>query len=168
MEYKKYENIKEPFIELLCGISNSGKSTYVINQYPNGFDGLVLSRDKLVLEYGIGTTYNECWSSLTKDLHKDIDDKLNSQYQTALKSNINIIVDMTNLTIDRRSLWLSNIPNYYTKKIRFFTTTLKTIKERNSMQAENKFIPENVLEDMVGRFQYPGVDEADELITEHT
>ncbi len=168
MEYKQYKNIKEPFIELLCGISNSGKSTYVMDQYPNGFDGLVLSRDNLVLEYGIGTTYNECWSSLTKNLHKDIDDKLNLQYQTALNKNNNIIVDMTNLTIDRRNLWLSNLPNNYTRKIRFFTTTLDTIKERNRLQAKNKFIPEDVLEDMARRFQHPEVDETDELITEKT
>jgi predicted kinase len=168
MEYKQYKNKKEPFIELLCGISNSGKSTYVIEQYPNGFDGLVLSRDNLVLKYGIGATYNECWSSLTKDLHKDIDDKLNLQYQTALNQNNNIIVDMTNLTIDRRNLWLSKLPNSYIRKIRFFTTTLDIIKKRNRLQAKNKFIPENVLEDMARRFQYPKEDEIDELITEKT
>lgn len=168
MEYKQYKNIKEPFIELLCGISNSGKSTYVMDQYPNGFDGLVLSRDNLVLEYGIGKTYNECWSSLTKDLHQDIDDKLNLEYHTALNQKNNIIVDMTNLTMDRRNLWLSSLPDNYTKKIRLFTTTLDTIKERNRLQAKNKFIPEDVLEDMARRFQYPQVDEADELITENT
>jgi predicted kinase len=168
MEYKQYDNIKEPFIELLCGISNSGKSTYVMNQYPNGFDGLVLSRDNLVLKYGIGTTYNECWGSLTKDLHKDIDDKLNLLYQTALNNNNNIIVDMTNLTMDRRNLWLSNLPNNYIRKIRLFTTTLDIIKKRNRLQSKNKFIPEDVLEDMARRFQHPEVDESDELITEKT
>jgi len=139
-----------------------------MDQYPNGFDGLVLSRDNLVLEYGIGTTYNECWSSLTKDLHKDIDDKVNLQYHTALKKSNNIIVDMTNLTIDRRNLWLSNLPDNYTKNIRLFTTTIDTIKERNRLQAKNKFIPEDVLEDMARRFQYPETDEVDELIIETT
>ena len=168
MEYKQYKNKKEPFIELLCGISNSGKSTYIMNQYQNRFDGLVLSRDNLVLEYGIGTTYNGCWSSLTKDLHKDIDDKLNLQYKTALNKNNNIIVDMTNLTIDRRDLWLSNLPKNYTRKTRFFITTLNIIKERNRLQAKNKFIPEDVLEDMARRFQHPRINEADELITENT
>ncbi len=168
MEYKQYKSIKEPFIELLCGISNSGKSTYVMDQYPNGFDGLILSRDSLVFEYGMGTTYNECWSSLTKDLHKDLDDKLDLQYQTALNQNNNIIIDMTNLTIDRRNLWLSNLPNNYTKKIRLFITTLDIIKNRNRLQAQNKFIPEDVLEEMDKRFQHPEVDEADELIIEKT
>lgn len=168
MKYKQYKNIKEPFIELLCGISNSGKSTYVMNQYPDGFNGLVLSRDNLVLEYGIGTTYNECWSSLMKDLHKEIDDMLNLQYKTALNKNNNIIVDMTNLSIDRRNLWLSSLPNNYTRKIRLFTTSLDTIKVRNRLQAKNKFIPEDVLEDMDRRFQYPEADEFDELIIENT
>lgn len=168
MQYKQYNNMKEPFIELLCGISNSGKSTYVINQYPNGFDGLVLSRDNLVLQYGTGLTYNECWSSLTAELHKDIDSKLDSQYRTALDNNQNIIVDMTNLTRERRNLWLSCLPENYTRKIRLFITTIDIIKERNILQAKNKFIPENILEDMNKRFQHPDVDESDELITENT
>ena len=168
MEYKQYKNLTEPFIELLCGISNSGKSTYVKDQFPNGFNGLVLSRDSLVLEYGTGSTYNECWISLTKDLHKQIDDKLHIQYKKALDNNKNIIVDMTNLTKDRRNLWLKHLPDKYIKNIRLFTTSLDVIKKRNMAQAENKFIPENVLDDMSKRFQSPELNEFNELIIENT
>lgn len=166
--YKKFSLLDEPYIELLCGVSNSGKSTYVQKEYPFGFNGLVLSRDNLVIKYGSGNNYNESWNSLTDQDHRNIDIELKKQYDFALQKNKNIIVDMTNLTIERRALWLNKLPGYYIRRIRLFLTSFDEIKKRNKAQAKEKFIPEYVLESMLERFQYPKKKEFDELILENS
>jgi predicted kinase len=168
MPYKKYKNTSEPFVELLCGISNSGKSTYIIKRYPNGFNGVILSRDDLVMEYGYGTNYNECWKSLPKEVHKIIDKKLNEKFIFAIQCHSNIIIDMVNLTERVRATWLNNLPKIYTRKIRVFMTPLNIIKKRNYLQGNEKFIPENVLDEMYNRFQLPKTYEYDEIILEHS
>lgn len=43
------KNDLQPYIELLCGISHSGKTTFVKDRYSEGFDGVVLTRDTLVM-----------------------------------------------------------------------------------------------------------------------
>jgi len=161
MQYKKHT---EPFVELLCGISNSGKSTYVRTQYSEGFEGLILSRDDLVMKYGYGYSYNECWKSLTPELHQIIDYKLDEQFIEALSSRSNIIIDMVNLTKRKRAHWLKKIPNGYLRRIIVFHTPLNIIKERNILQRNEKYIPDNTLVSMHNRFQYPNLDECDEII----
>jgi len=158
------ENDLQPYIELLCGISHSGKTTFVEDRYTEGFDGVVLSRDKLVMKYGKGSTYNECWDSLTKALQRMIDSELEEQYDRAVELRLNVVIDLMNLTKRQRSRWLLDLPECYVKRARVFKVPVNIIKKRNSLLFDEKFIPEDKLRDMLNRFEVPRIGEFDEVL----
>lgn len=161
MEENKSEH---PFIELLCGVSHSGKSTFVKSMYGQRFKGIVLSRDDLVMKYGKGLTYNECWNSLTKDLHRMIDDELEEKFDEAVELSVNIVMDLMNLTKRQRTRWLVDLPIKYKKRARVFEVPFHTILERNDLLLSKKHIPNDRLRDMLNRFEIPTLGEFDEVI----
>ncbi len=158
------KNDLQPYIELLCGISHSGKTTFVKDRYTEGFDGVVLSRDKLVMKYGKGSTYNECWDSLTKAMQTIIDHDLEEQYDRAIELRLNIVMDLMNLTKRQRSRWIVDLPECYGKRARVFNVPYNIIKKRNDMLFNEKFIPENRLREMWNIFEIPTVKEFDEIL----
>jgi len=155
------KNDLQLYIELLCGISHSGKTTFVKDRYTEGFDGVVLSRDKLVMKYGKGSTYNECWSSLTKELQRMIDTELDEQYERAVKLRLNVVIDLMNLTKRQRSRWLVDLPECYERRARVFKVPYNIIRKRNNMLFDEKFIPENRLREMWNLFEIPTIQEFD-------
>lgn len=161
MEKNKSEH---PYIELLCGVSHSGKSIFVKSMCDQGFKGIVLSRDDLVMKYGKGSTYNECWDSLNKDIHRMIDDELEEEFDEAVKLSVNIVMDLMNLTKRQRSRWLFDLPVKYKKRARVFEVPFHTILERNNLLLSKKHISNDRLQDMLDRFEIPTLGEFDEII----
>jgi len=150
-------------IELLVGVSNSGKTTYTSRRIEEGFDGVVISRDALVMKHGKGETYNACWDSLSSKQQDKINEELDNQFLEAVKNKKHIIVDMMNLSRRSRQLWLGRIPVHYHKKATLFLTPYSEILHRNEGQKCFKYLKREILDGMVKRFEYPLYDEIDEL-----
>ena len=165
MKYDEYKSDTEPFIELLCGVSQSGKSTYANTRYQDGFTGIILSRDDLVMKYGRGTSYSECWNSLSPETHKIIDQKLYSSFVEAIKTHQNIIVDMMNLTRRQRLKWIGNLPDCYVKLVRVFVVPYETVSKRNRNLSLGKFIHDNKIREMYRNFEIPSNDEFNEVLS---
>ncbi len=155
-----------PRIEILCGVSNSGKSTWLAEQTENKAETIVISRDALVLKYGNGKSYTNSWESLDEKAHRSIDTAIDRQYKEAVSEKKNIIVDMTNLSVKARKRWLSALPKIYFSRIHIFLTPLELIKERAQAQSETKKIDAEVIDGMVSRFEHPLYDEADSIVYE--
>ncbi len=159
MLYKETEiNDSSPQLILMCGISNSGKSTYVQQHYKTSDRLAVISRDTLVLEYGKSNNYAKAWAALSANDHKQIDEKLQELFEEAKAANKTIVIDMMHLSRKSRAIWLDAIPSHYQRSVKLCLTSLKAIFSRNSAK-EGKQIPQNVIESMIERFEYPLYDE---------
>lgn len=152
-----------PTLELLVGVSNSGKSTYIERRQKEGFDDVVISRDSLVMTHGGCESYAECWDALDQKTHRKIDRLLDNDFMAAAKAGKNIIVDMTNLSRKNRRRWLEKVPADYFRLATIFLTPIETIRSRNEAQRPQKHIPPNVIDSMARRFEYPLYDEVDRI-----
>jgi putative nucleotidyltransferase with HDIG domain len=155
-ELKSQHN--SPTLELLCGVSHSGKSTYLSKL--NDFEGVVISRDALVMKYGKGDSYAQCWDSLDSDKHEQINSEIADIFNQALLQESNIIVDMMNLSVKSRKKWLEKLPGSYTKSITLFLTPLSVLKQRNK---NGKNISSEAIDQMIKSFEYPTYAEADHI-----
>jgi len=153
----------KPWVELLVGVSNSGKSSYCKEHYGEDFTGVVISRDTLVIEIGKGSTYNECWKSLSEIEHAKIDALIEETFINAVQQGKNIVVDMMNISRKSRMRWLEPAKDAYVKKARVFLTPLSDIKVRNKKQSAIKYLEVSIIEQMVRRFEYPLYDEVDSI-----
>jgi putative nucleotidyltransferase with HDIG domain len=153
----------KPWVELLVGVSNSGKSSYCKVHYGENFDGVIISRDTFVLNIGKGSTYKECWESLTEEDQIQIDDLLEKLFKNAVKESKNIVVDMMNLSRKSRMKWLEIVGDTYMKKAKVFLTPLVDVKSRNQKQNTVMYLSEKILEDMARCFEYPLYDEMDSI-----
>ncbi len=158
----KRETINKTHLTLMCGISNSGKSSYVKEHYKQSDSLVIISRDALVLEYAHSSNYAKAWASLSSDEHKKIDRAIEKQFKEAIATNKEIVVDMMNLSRKARNRWLKQLPSHYSSSIKLFIVPMTLIKRRNT-SAEGKHILETVLDAMQERFEYPLDDEVDRV-----
>ena len=156
----------EKEVVVLVGLPASGKSTWVRNfmdkRYDdNNFEYDIISRDKLVDQYGKGNTYSEKWSSVNQKL---IDKKLQESFDNSKLNQYTdtIIVDMTHMSKKSRRRSLSHFGADYKKKAVVFLTDLEEIKLRNSKRV-GKIIPEEVYDKMLRSFYPPSLSEFDEI-----
>ena len=150
----------KPLLKVLVGPPRAGKSTY-INEYKTYKNDacVVISRDALVEKYGSGETYNECWNSLTPELHKEIDKELQVIFNKALQLKKDICIDMTNMSKKSRKKWLHNSKaKDYFKEAIVFIEDIDTLIERN----DNK-VSEIVFTQMIKNFVMPLSDEFDKV-----
>lgn len=154
-----------PVITLLIGPPRSGKSTAVesiLNNQPNGTNIVVISRDQTLMDYWkeiseLDLSYQDVFKNLTDDDQKEINKRIQNQFQTATKAKENIIIDMTNMSKKTRKKWL--LKNYYKKAI-VFIESRSCLLSRNTPE---KFIQPVVIDSMLERFVYPMYDEFDEI-----
>lgn len=156
---KKYD-FRLPYLELLVGIPNSGKSTYVASKLDNF---VVISRDDTLMEYskeklGLDCSYTEVWKHLTDEDQSEIDKILLRKFNLAVKTKNNIVIDMTNVSRKSRRKW-TNIKGY-NKIATVFKTSWEEAKRRNQLR-NGKTLRENILLNMAKGFIVPGYDEVD-------
>lgn len=150
---KCYQNV----ITVMIGLPRSGKSTIVSMLK----DTVIVSRDELVLKHGIGDNYSEKWKSLTDEQQKEIDAELLKVFNDTVKSEKDIVIDMTNMSKKSRRKWLSNKLNNYLKRAVLVITSKQTCLSRNT---EEKHIPAVVFDNMMKTFVYPDFEEFDEIV----
>jgi len=148
----------KPNMTILVGPPNSGKSTWVNDNWDNQ---IILSRDNLVEEAGAkrGMNYSETFEFLRKNRKiskEEVDGVLTEQTIEARKNGNEIIIDMTNMSKKGRRRWITEFSKY-NKKAVVFLTGFEELKRRNKIRSEKsgKFIPESVLKRMCQHFSLP-------------
>lgn len=188
-EYKGTQVLPKNSITVLVGVPLSGKSTWIAENVYG--DTVVISRDATLMEFGqlkygtemcpkcngakdtecdcaqgkVKLTYSDIWKKFTDDDQKTVDKMIRNQYDIAIASGLDIVIDMTNTSKKSRGKWLNNINKDYYKRAVVFATGFDEIMKRNKQrnEATGKFIPEYVIVNMMKAFMVPMHDEVDHL-----
>lgn len=152
-------NFKVPKLIMLCGIPTSGKSTYV--QKLQLEDYILLSTDNYIEQMAdhMGLTYNTAFDGLVGEATKDMERRL----KLAVRNDLSIVWDQTNLTPSARKRKLSKVPLQYEKTAVWFDIPLEEAMIRNQ-QRPGKVIPGSVLKQMFRTFVPPTTSEGFDLI----
>lgn len=151
----------QPLITVLIGLPGSGKSSYVKRHVSECT--VVVSRDALVEEFGIGQDYREKWLSVesTPEIKQKVGVTLERELQDALKSGNDIVIDMTNLTKRGRKRYSSFAKQHgYLVKHVVFAVDIDTCIARQDTRVD-KTVSSEVIWDMAKNFTLPLYDEAD-------
>lgn len=151
---------------VLVGPPMSGKSTWIKQ---NGGGYTVLSRDEVILKMAKTNNYSEAWAKVDQD-------KVTAEYERTkkdvIKNQKHIIFDLTHMTAKARNRSLQGLPKDMKRTCVVFLTSIETLNLRNLKRSkeENKHIPEYVLKNMMGSFDFPliseGFDEIRYVLTE--
>jgi predicted kinase len=148
--------LKEPFVMLLIGPTLSGKSTWIRNNYP---DVNIISRDEILMEVAGTRDYNKAFETVDQKL---VDRVLAERLTDANLTKTSTIVDMTNMTVKRRSQTLRYFDdNFYKIAVVFPILSDEQYQMRNidRNSKENKWIPPSVIKSMIDSYQEPTSDE---------
>jgi predicted kinase len=149
-------NLKEPFVMLLVGPTLSGKSTWIRNNYPTIN---VISRDEIVMEVAGTRDYNKAFETVDQKL---VDRVLAERLADSNLTKTSTIVDMTNMTVKRRSQTLRYFDDsFYKIAVVFPILSDEQYQMRNidRNSKENKWIPPSVIKSMIDSYQEPTSDE---------
>lgn len=150
--------LKYPFVMVLIGPPLSGKTTF-INEKFNKDEVDIISRDQILLDLSETNDYNLAFKTVNQKL---VDDELKSRLVNSGKSNKNVIIDMTNMSSKRRKHNLSYFDdNFYKVAVLFPILEWSEYLKRNEKRSvnENKFIPEEVIKNMISNYQEVRYDE---------
>lgn len=140
----------------LIGLPNSGKTTYALKEGYNN----ILSRDQMVLDLAGTDNYDDAWKRVDQ---KEVDKEFRESFQYLLKNEYDMVIDRTNLTRKGRMKFVNQLRQKgYKISYKVFLPELSTIYNRNTLR-ENKFIPYNVILNMMKSFKMPYDDEFDEI-----
>lgn len=141
---------------LLVGPTLSGKSTWIRNNYPTIN---VISRDEIVMEVAGTRDYNKAFETVDQKL---VDRVLAERLTNANLTKTSTIVDMTNMTVKRRSQTLRYFDDsFYKIAVVFPILSDEQYQMRNidRNSKENKWIPPSVIKSMIDSYQEPTSDE---------
>ena len=141
---------------LLVGPTLSGKSTWIRNNYPTIN---VISRDEIVMEVAGTRDYNKAFETVDQKL---VDRVLAERLTGANLTKTSTIVDMTNMTVKRRSQTLRYFDDsFYKIAVVFPILSDEQYQMRNidRNSKENKWIPPSVIKSMIDSYQEPTSDE---------
>ena len=147
---------REPFLILLVGPILSGKSTWIRDNY-SGVN--IISRDEIVMEVAGIRDYNKAFEIVDQKL---VDKILKERLHRSNMQKISTIVDMTNMTVKRRSQTLRYFDDsFYKIAVVFPILSDEQYQMRNidRNSKENKWIPPSVIKSMIDSYQEPTSDE---------
>ena len=154
--------MNKPFVILLVGVPLSGKSTWIRNNHPNI---RIVSRDELVMEVYGSDDYNAAFKEVDQ---KEVDRALDLRFKEVNNNKENVIVDMTNMVVSRRTKTLRYFSNDYFKEVIVFPVLDTEEYDRRNKERnvnENKWIPPFVISSMLNSYQEPTLDEGFDKIT---
>ena len=150
----RFDKLKEPFLLTLVGPPLSGKSTWIRKNFiDKGIDITIISRDQILMDVAESDDYNWAYKNVNQ---REVDTELQRQLTEASENGYNTIIDMTNMTSKRSQHNLYNFGDEFTKiAVIFPILDWEEYKIRNDKRnkEENKFIPENVIKNMIKSYQ---------------
>jgi predicted kinase len=136
----------------MVGPPLSGKDTYLKNNDFNDF--VVVSRDDILMSLHTTSDYSEAFNSVDQ---KMVDKLLNRKIQECIDTELNVVINMTNLTKKSRNRHLCKFPKEKYEKIAivFPKLDLSDYITRNDKRKneENKYIPTSVVQSMIENWQ---------------
>ena len=152
---------KRPTVWMLVGVPGSGKSTFVDSQIDNEADrdeSLHIASTDNYIEY-IAKSGWKTYNDVFKDHIKDAEKRMYEGVIDAVKADINIIWDQTNLTRKSRAKKMIMIPDHYEKIAIVFPTPDEEELKRRLASRPGKTIPPHIVKVMAESMEYPEKDE---------
>lgn len=146
-----------PKAYILVGIPGSGKSTWIAKAPVDWSNTVVASTDNYVEREAkkLGKTYTEVF----KDIMPDAVNHMASTVVNAVRNKQDIIWDQTSTTRHTRAKKLRMLPaDYETIAVVFPTPDPKELARRLGNRP-GKTIPDEVVNDMIARWEEPSEDE---------
>lgn len=154
MNLNTFKKIKSPYVILLVGPPLCGKTTFCkkfIEDIDKDVD--IISRDQIMVDIHDNDDYNDAYKNVNQ---KEVNRLLLKQFEYSADNYRNVIVDMTNLFSKRRRHTLSFFDDSYNKIaviFPIFEWDEFLARNRKRKDEENKFIPEDVLKNMISSYQ---------------
>lgn len=141
---------------VLVGVPGSGKSTWIGHQVFDWDKTVIVSTDNYVERYArsVGKTYNEVF----KDYMPTAVDLMAESARQAFADGKDVIWDQTSTSVKTRARKLRMAPKHYTKIAVVFKTPAPD-QHAKMLDRPGKNIPDEILQDMINRFEYPTVEE---------
>ncbi len=149
--------LQAPFCILLVGTPLSGKDTLI--NHLGISDVEVISRDSIILELCPGQDYNKAFNSVNQ---KEVDKILKNKIDEISKNKKNVIINLTNLRSKRRKQFLSKFDSDYLKLaivLPLLTKEELVCRNITRQSTEGKFIPLNVIDEMLTGYQMVQIEE---------
>ena len=146
-----FSTLKEPYVMILVGPPLSGKDSALRSIDLSNVE--VISRDQILLDVYGSNDYDKAFKNVNQ---REVDKALISKIQSAYKNKKNVIINMTNMTRKRRIYNLSFFGKDYQKIAVIFPILSDDEYERRNNKRkgeENKFIPQQVLKNMISSYQ---------------
>ena len=146
-----FSKIREPFVLVLIGPPLSGKDTWIRQNFSDK-EVVMISRDQIVLDIYGSDNYDEAFKNVNQ---KAVDAELQRQLRQSAEDGKNVIINMTNMTSKRRQHNLQNFDKYNKIAVIFPILEWEEYRKRNikRQQEEMKFIPEQVIKNMISSYQ---------------
>lgn len=133
---------------ILCGLSGSGKTTYIKDHYP---DYKVISLDLIRAKYSKLSNHREVIEGNTQQESRLL-------LRQALAAKENVVWDATNLTEESRIRLISICHRYHAlTELVVLITPLDVIFNQNKNRVSS--IPEEAIKKQISRFEFPSVKE---------
>lgn len=143
---------------LMCGISGSGKSTFLKNHIKNNDNYVIISRDKIRFSL---LKPNEDYFSHEKEVTNIFWEQINEN----LAKNKDVFVDQTSLTPRSRKWLLQHVHGYTYANLIWIDENLETCLERNEKRKDTKaYVPRAVIRRMFFQFIEPSLEEGFDYI----
>ena len=145
-----------PLFIVLVGLPGSGKSTYTKTTFVGRADVAVISTDGIIENFAEhhGKTYDEVFAEAIKPATKLAQSKMD----LALKSRMTVIVDQTNLGLNKRRKLLSQVPEGYTKIACYFEVA-EELRQQRLKGRPGKTIPAHIDAQMLASYVRPETHE---------
>lgn len=165
----KLEDFKEPFeaqptAYILVGLPGSGKSTWLRNQQRIE-DLAIISSDDEIEKFA--KSQDKTYSEVFDEYIKTATSNMYANLENALRENVSIAWDQTNLNPKKRKTILQKLPKHYRKVAVIFEVDDRELQNRlyNRAKSEGKYIPNHVIENMKQSYVKPTTSEGfDEII----
>lgn len=141
---------------VLVGVPGSGKTTWIGKQMFDWTNTVIVSTDNHVEQYArsVGKTYSEVF----KDYMPTALDLMTKTAVDAFKNNKVVIWDQTSTTAKTRAKKLRMTPSHY-KKVAVVFKTPSPEQHAKMLDRPGKNIPDEIVQDMIDRFEYPTAEE---------
>lgn len=148
---------------VLVGVPGSGKTTWVNQQSFNSDHTVYVSTDMFVERYAqqVGKTYTEVFAEC---MPRAINEMMDAVFE-ALENRYDIVWDQTSTSIASRRKKLKYVPEGY-EKIAVVFPTPDPATHAKWLNRPGKEIPDEVVQDMIARFEMPTLAEGFDKVIE--
>jgi predicted kinase len=150
--YQEKRDYKMPTAYILIGIPGSGKTTWV-DEYAFTSDVAHISSDYFIEEYA--DLHSTTYTLVFKDYVPTATKLMFDEALEAIRQGTDIVWDQTNTTISTRRRKIAMLTNYHKIAVVFKPPKPEVLAERLESRRHWKEIPDDVIKDMIEKFQEP-------------